>query len=166
MAESISENVRNNIWDEKLTQELNYRYFSCIGERITRYDSIIKYLLALTSISTVLFWQFIDPTGNIWKWLSATSSIIAVVNLTSQYQKKIDCIIKLKSFYLVLWKNFDELWLKIQSNTISTKDVIKERKKLLDSLGGIEKEDTFHIVDKRLVKRLQYEVNSNNLRKG
>jgi hypothetical protein len=162
MTQTIDENLRVNIWEEKLTQELNYRCFSKLGGRITCIDSFLRYALAVSSLSTVVFWLLIDPSGSIWKWLSAISSILAVLNASIQYQRNIECISKEKAAYLKIWKDFDALWLQIQSNTITSKKVMDTRKKLLDMAWETEKTNTIHNISKAMIKKCEHEVRIHN----
>ena len=162
MTMRVDPSIREDIWQEKLNMELNYLYCQRYGEFISKWDSILRYAIALTSLSTLAFWSLIDPSGNVWKWLSAVSSLLAVINLTGQYQEKIKNISKYQISYQKAWKDCKELWIKIQSGLINNETVLSERRNILDSVIKIEELSAFHTVNKSILKKCDLQVRKNN----
>ncbi len=158
--EALDANLRNNIWKEKLNAELNYRCYNKLSERFSLVDSILKYSLAIATVTTSLeaFLSVIDPSGLAVKILAVVASFLAVINVTFQYQKKISCTTKAKVSFHKIWKDFDDLWLKIESNSIAPDKVFSIRKSLMDEFVKIDNDEGIYRISKSIIKESQQEV--------
>ena len=71
---------RNTLWNTMLTAEMNVCYWTWISDRYTKWDSRLKFFIALTASGTVAGWSIWSQMPELWKILSAVSAIASIAH--------------------------------------------------------------------------------------
>jgi hypothetical protein len=108
---------RVELWNSMLDAEMNVYYWQKVSARIASTDRNLKFLVFLTSSGTAIAaWTFWAVHPNVWKFITSTSSILAIYHnfffSGERLKKSVALVAAWKEFatqYRLLWADDPDL---------------------------------------------------------
>ena len=117
--------IRKRAWQLLLLAEINHRYFGYLKRDYYNFDLWTKAFLALTASSSVGGWIVWNdateyPNGVLfWHVMSGVSAALSCLLPLVNFAKKLEVSSTLTVEWEKLAKNYDLLWLRIESGSIA-----------------------------------------------
>ena len=108
--------MKKIIWESLLDAEMNVKYWKGLTQRYLRRDKIMKIFVALTSSGTVAAWSIWSEYPAVWKVLSATAAIVAILLPLLKYQKTIEITSKLSGKWWEVRNEYEQQWIDFKNN--------------------------------------------------
>lgn len=121
--------MRKMIWDSMLDAEMNERYWSKLSRRYYEREKWAKIFLASMASGTVASWQFWSEYELLWKFLSASSAIVAIALSIMNWPKLIQNMNILTEKWSLIKSDYQLLWLDVKKS-MKDKDEVKIKKEI------------------------------------
>ena len=149
-----------DVYDEFRTARLNVLYYESKLKKLSKYNTLTEYMLAILTSSSVAglwFWENIIG-GIVWKVLGVLAILLSlgrpIFNLTDKIKKMSEIL----SAYKALDHDFNKLKITINQNKRYDKPMWKEFNILLEKKGNIISKSTDENFDDELRKKYTEQV--------
>ena len=115
--EARRQNIGRKIWTSMLDADLNAKYWGYIGKRQFKKNRRLKIALAIVSVSTVAFSDFINSYLKVpWQLIVAIAAVIAYILPILNWEQNLKDLSTLTRLYTELQYEFENLWADIEVN--------------------------------------------------
>lgn len=157
MQDQTPDVLRSSTYKRILSAQLNHCYYAQLSRRYDRNDTNVKIFLAVVSSSTVASWA-LDTITPIWQALSVISAAIAIALPILSWHKRIEESAGISAGWFQLQQEYDSLWLRIESYSVSTADVQRDLDDLKSREGPLAEKAVRLPSDKKLIESCHQEV--------
>ncbi len=127
---------RTMLWNTMLTAEMNVCYWTWVSDRCTKWDNIIKSVIALTASGTVAAWSIWSAYPQAWKVLSAVAAVASVAHPIFFSSERLKRISGLVATWKEICTRYELLWEK--DECLGSKDSWKEFEETKCREGAID----------------------------
>ena len=115
--EEKRQNIGRRIWESMLDADLNARYWKYIGRKQFKKNRLLKITLAIVSVSTIAFSDFINSFLKVpWQLIVAIAAVIAYILPILNWEQNLKDLSTLTRLYAELQYEFEDLWADIEAN--------------------------------------------------
>jgi len=149
--------MRNEIWNSMLDAEMNYRYWSYISKSYHKMERNFKFFLAIMTSGTVASWGFWGEIEIVWKILSGTSAVVAIIMPIIDLPKLIKNMSQISQKWFQLKIDYEILWLSLKNNK-NQATIEKEYKRIKENEKRSIQPDANLPRDEKLIQKCFNEV--------
>lgn len=158
MQNTIPPDLKEKIWRDMLTAELNHLYWGYLNQRFSSYERNTKIFLALTSSSTVASWGLWGQVDILWKVLSTISAVIAIASPFMNWQYSVEKTLELRVGWLEIQYEYEKLWRKIKVGNAKNNDIENSLDGIFNKLKPLSVKSADLPRDRKLSVKCQKEV--------